>query len=330
MSPRTLAWLALNHLPGAGAVTLRRLASRFGSPEGALQASREELITVGSLAPAQADELIRLARDIAQLERIAANLERAGAFLLTLDDDDYPANLRPLRDSPLLLYARGTLTAQDEGAAAIVGTRTPSDAAIAVTQQISTALAARGVTVVSGLALGVDGAAHRGALTARAGGAGHCDSSAEDSPAGRTIAVLGSGIDRVTPREHRALAEQVATSGALMSEVAPGTAASRETLLARNRIQAGLSKAVIVAQCRTRGGSFVTARRALAAGRPVFAVSWEEPEFADGAARLAHMGARMVGAAQAIDLAAAAAFAPLPQSPQREMLLGNATAPDGE
>jgi DNA processing protein len=316
MSPRTLAWLALNHLPGAGAVTLRRLVSRFGSPETALGASREQLIGVGSLSPAQADELIRVAGDMARIERIAASLQQAGVSLLTDDDDHYPANLRPLRDRPPLLYVCGTLTSRDDVAAAMVGTRTPSHAAVEVTQRMGEALAARGVTVVSGLALGVDAAAHRGALAARTSAA---EGLSGVSLAGRTIAVLGSGIDRVTPREHRALAQQVASSGALVSELAPGTRARREALLARNRIQAGLSRAVIVAQCRSRGGSFATAQAALAAGRLVFAVSWPEQEFADGARRLADMGARIVSAAAAVNFAAAAAVSPLSAQAQREI-----------
>ena len=302
MTRRTLAWLALNHLPGAGAVTLRRLASRFGSPEGALEATLEQLAAIGSLSITQARELRRLAADVQRFERLADSLTQSGGRLLTLDDDEYPANLQPLRDAPPLLYLRGSIRSRDEAAVAIVGTRTPSEAGEAVAQSVAEALAARGVTVVSGLARGIDAAAHRGALAA-----------------GRTIAVLGSGIDRVTPRAHRSLAEKVAASGALMSEVPPGTGANRETLLARNRIQAGLAKAVIVAQCRSRGGSFATARRALATGRQVLALLWDEPEYAEGTQRLAMMGARAVSGAEAIEIAANTAFAPPPRAPQAEM-----------
>jgi len=323
MNRRTLAWLVLNHLPGAGAVTLRRLASRFGSPEAALTAPVEELAAIGSLSAAQVRELSRLVADLPRIEQLAANLERAGTRLLALEDGSYPDNLRALRDAPPLLYLRGTLAPEDEAAVAIVGTRTPSNAGESVTAAMAQALALRGVTVVSGLARGVDAAAHRGALAAK-----HLAVAGERIlTAGRTVAILGSGIDRITPPQHRGLADHIAGSGALLSEVAPGTPATRETLLARNRIQAGLSKAVIVVQCRHRGGSFVTAKRALAEGRPVFAVLWEEAEFAEGARRLQAMGAPAVSATEAMELAAAAAFKPLPPTPQREMALGDSGYP---
>jgi DNA processing protein len=323
MNRRTLAWLVLNHLPGAGAVTLRRLASRLGSPEAALAAPVGELAAIGSLSAAQMEELSRLLADLPRIERLAANLEQAGISLLTLDDSSYPENLRALRDAPPLLYLRGTLRPQDAAAVAIVGTRTPSDAGESAAVETGQVLASSGVTVVSGLARGVDAAAHRGALAAKrtpiASGSGALG--AEGSAAGRTIAVLGSGIDRVTPARHRGLGDEIARSGALVSEVPPSARATRETLLARNRIQAGLSKAVIVIQCRRRGGSFSTARRALAQGRPVFAVLWHEAEFAEGARRLEAMGARAVSATEAIESAAEAAFKPLPRAAQCEMSL---------
>jgi DNA processing protein len=300
MIPRRLAWLALNHIPGAGAVTLLRLASRFGSPEAALEATTEELIAVGSLTPAQATALRHLAADGRQLEKLEQRLQEAGIWLVTADDEAYPTNLRGLRDAPPLLYVRGSLAPADATGVAIVGTRSPSQHGASVAADIARSLAGRGITVVSGLALGVDGAAHRGALAA----------------AGRTVAVLGSGLERVTPSRHRNLAEEVAGAGALVSEMPTGTRASRETLLARNRIQAGLARAVVVAQCRRGGGSFATAKRALQAGRPVLAVTWEESEFAAGVERLKTMGARAASAPEVARLAAQAAFDPLPRPPQ--------------
>ncbi|UCH33760.1 MAG: DNA-processing protein DprA [Armatimonadota bacterium] len=314
MNPRTLAWLVLNHVPGAGAVTLRRLVSGVGSPEATLQASVEQLVAIGSLSPAQAQELKRLAAGVGDFEDLAADLQRRGTHLLTFEDESYPSNLRALRDAPPLLYVRGSLLARDHTAVAVIGTRTPSDGGIAATTAIARGLADRDVTIVSGLARGVDGAAHRGALEA-----------------GRTIAVLGSGIDRVTPQRHHRLAQEITRRGALLSEIPPGARASREALLARNRIQAGLAKAVVVAQCRSRGGSFATARRALAAARSVLAVRWDETEFADGPKRLGELGARVVSASDAVDLAAEAAFKPLPPSPQREIALDDpAQRPLGE
>jgi DNA processing protein len=311
MTRRTLAWLALNHLPGAGAVTLRRLASRCGSPEAALEAPVHELVALGSLTLDQARAVERLVSDLAHFEQLGRSLDAAGTRLLTLEDDDYPPHLRLLRDAPPLLYVRGSLLPRDADAVAVVGTRTPSPQGAATAAEVAESLAARGITVVSGLALGVDGAAHRGALAA-----------------GRSIAVLGSGIDRVTPAKHQGLAAQIARCGALLSELPPGTRATRETLLARNRIQAGLTKVVIVVQCRDRGGSFATARRALRAGRPVLAIRWEEPEFAGGVERLEKTGARVVSQVEAVATAADAASAPLPCPAQPEMALGN--APDAD
>jgi len=326
MNRRTLAWVILSQVPGAGAVTLRRLASRFGSPEQALDAPPEELMAIGGLSAAQAEGLHSLAAHLARIEHLAARLEQGGARFLTLDGPDYPANLRDWRDAPPLLYVRGTLLPSDDVAVAVIGTRTPSRTGAACAHDIAQAIAARGVTVVSGLALGIDAAAHRGALAARREPSASPGAEAS-SPvaAGRTIAVLGSGIDRVTPQRHRALAEEIVRSGALVAEVPPGTAAGRETLLARNRIQAGLAKAVIVAQCRNRGGSYTTARRALAAGRPVFAAAWDEPDFAAGVERLAGMGARVVSADEAVGLAIDAAFKPLPPMAQGEMPTENGT-----
>jgi len=310
MNSRKRAWLALNHIPGAGAVALRRLVSRFESPEAALEAPADELIGVGSLTLEQAREVHRVAADPARFERLAQDLRRSGASVLTIEDDEYPTNLRLLRDAPPLLYVRGSLLAQDQAAVAIVGTRTPSGAGEVAAQAIGKVLASHEVTVVSGLARGIDGAAHRGALAA-----------------GRTIAVLGSGIDRVTPKQHRGLAERIVRCGALLSEIPPHARASRESLLARNRIQAGLARAVVVIQCGTRGGSFATARRALQAGRPVFAVCWEEPEFAAGVERLCEMGAQAVTAGEAADLAAECALAPAPAAPQPQMAFDDTCEP---
>jgi DNA processing protein len=323
MNRRTLAWLVLNQVPGAGAVTLRRLASRFGSPERALEASRDELMTIGGLSAAQAQGLRNLVAHSARIEHLAARLEQAGVRFLILDDPNYPTNLRNGRDAPPLLYMRGSLLPSDDVAIAVVGTRTPSRSGVAITQDIAKAVAERGATVVSGLALGIDAAAHRGALAARRDPLASPRAGVSPTAAGRTLAVLGSGIDRVTPQRHRTLAEEIVRSGAVLAEVPPGTAAGRETLLARNRIQAGLAKAVIVAQCRRRGGSYTTARRALATGRPVFVVTWEEPEFAEGVERLAELGAHKVGADEGVDVAVDTAFKPLPPMAQVEMAAEN-------
>lgn len=299
MRSRLLAWLALNHLPGAGAVTIRRLVSRFGSPDAVLDAAANDLAAAGCLNSVQVRALVRYAADRGRFEELARELESRGVQLVAADDAPYPANLRGLRDAPPLLYVRGSLAAADDHAVAVVGTRDPTPAGAAAARELGAALASRGVTVVSGLALGIDAAAHAGALSA-----------------GRTIAVLGGGIERVSPSRHRVLAEQVAQSGALLSELPPDARASRETLLARNRIQAGLAKAVVVVQCKRAGGSFTTARRALTTGRQVLVMPWDEPEFAEGVRRLTAIGARMVTVAEAADRAADLARTPLPAPAQ--------------
>ena len=182
-------------------------------------------------------------------------VERAGAALVTLDDQAYPALLRQLPDRPLLLYARGQLPYEDEKCFAIVGTRKASKYGWDVAHKMASQLASQGIAIVSGLAHGIDAAAHRGALQA----------------GGRTLAVVGAGIDRTYPRENADLAEEIASQGAIVSEFPLGTKPLAKNFPQRNRLISGMSLGVLVAEAPERSGALNTVSHALDQGREVFA-----------------------------------------------------------
>ncbi|MFL6257519.1 MAG: DNA-processing protein DprA [Pyrinomonadaceae bacterium] len=250
-------WIALNMTPGVGPRAAARLLERFGSAEGVFGALRSELERL-RLRP-EAVESIAL-RD--RMEEAAVELERvralAGADVLALDDGAYPALLREIPDPPITLYVRGAWRACLEApCVGVVGSRRCSTYGQNVAVSLARELAARGVTIVSGLARGVDAAAHRGALEA----------------GGRTAAVLGTGIDEVYPRDHRRLAEEILEKGgALVTQFPLGTPPVAENFPYRNRIISGLSLGVIVVEASENSGSLITARLALEQGREVFAV----------------------------------------------------------
>ena len=297
-SERVAAWLALLSMPGAGAQLARRLAARFGGPEQVLAAPEQELLAC-RLSGEQAAWLRTARRRLRHAGDQAEAAQEHGISFLLADDPEYPELLAGTPDAPPLLSLLGTLEAADSRAVALVGTRSPSPPGAGTATFLARALALHGVTVVSGLARGVDRAAHQGALAA----------------GGRTLAVLGCGLEQCYPPEHQELAQGVAGQGCLLSERPPWFPPTRQALLARNRLQAGLAKALLVVQAREQGGSYVAARRTLKLGRPLFALSWRDPEFAAGADRLAGMGA-VVGKAE--DLLAelvAAAYAPAPAPP---------------
>lgn len=245
-------WLTLTHVPGLGGATLRRLLERFGSVEAIFAAEPATLATVPRL---RRETIAALqTSSLAEVEAELAALTEAGIALLTWDDSGYPEALHDLSDPPPVLFLRGDLLPQDERAVAIVGSRQASEQGITVARQLGEQLAAVRLTVVSGLALGIDTAAHRGAL---------------DAPEGRTLAVLGSGIKRIHPRQNTELAEHIALRGALLSERRPDTPPRGPHLMARDRIIAALSRAVIVVEAGEQSGSLDTARRARRLGRPV-------------------------------------------------------------
>jgi DNA processing protein len=269
-----LWWAALNRVDGIGAATMLRLAGVFGSPEAAVKASVEDLIARGRLTPGQAADVKSISLE--SLRQMISAWSQAGIGLLSIGDERYPRSLLDLRTPPPLLYLRGAVTSEDARSVAIVGTREPTREGEEITAELAQKFAQRGLTDVSGLARGIDTAGHRGALLA---------------PTGRTIAVLGSGLLRIYPPENAELAEAVASRGCLMAEVPPDAEVNRRSLLARDRIQAALSRAVIVVQAHRECGSIVTARHAVACRRLLFAVPWTDGPFAAGWERLRQMGA---------------------------------------
>jgi len=280
VSERALSWAALQQVEGMGAGTMLRLGRAFGSPEAALRGSREELVGRGKLSARQAEQVVGMRE---KLELVQARIEAwrsQGIAVVEMDDAGYPGGLRALRSPPPLLYVRGTLTAEDERAVAVVGTREPDRKGGRAARMLAKGLARRGLTVVSGLARGIDTAGHRGALAAEEG---------------RTTAVLGCGLLEIYPPENGMLARQIAARGCLVAEAPPETRVNRRLLLARDRLQAALSRAVIVVQAHGECGSMVTARHAVQCRRMLYGVPWSERPFSAGWERLREMGARPIG-----------------------------------
>lgn len=252
------AWLTLQAVEGVGDRTLIKLIQAFGSPNAALTAAAERLIEAGFSA--ELAESVRRGPPpdvMREIERRLAIVERLNVQVCTFFDPTYPARLRAIPDPPPLLYVSGTWTMSADVAVAIVGGRRATPSGQVVTERIARELAERGVTVVSGLARGIDAAAHRGALAGK----------------GRTIAVLGCGVDRTYPPEHRALRRSIEEAGgAVMSELPIGASPLNHHFPRRNRIISGLSLGVLVSEAAKGSGSLITARLALEQGRDVFAV----------------------------------------------------------
>jgi len=254
------------------------LVERLGTPEGLLVASTEALVAAG----ATAEQAAAVGRAAACIAREASALATAGATLLGWDADAYPLRLRHVSPPPLCLAVRGGLLPADEVAVAVVGTRHPSAYGRHMAEVIAADLARAGVTVVSGLAAGIDAAAHRGALEV----------------GGRTVAVLGTGIDRVYPAWHAELAAAIARQGALVSEFPCGAPPLAFHFPHRNRLISGLAAGTVVIEARERSGSLTTARYALEQGREVFAVPGQVGVATHrGPHRLIREGARLVTSA---------------------------------
>jgi DNA processing protein len=270
-------WAALGQVEGLGAAAMLRLARLFGSPEAACAASLEELVGRGRLSRRQAEQVRALPASRPELSATLEAYAQSGLHLLCLDDADYPAPLLDLRSPPPVLYLLGELLPRDSHAVAIVGTREPDEEGTRLAHYLGRELAQRGFTIVSGLARGIDTAGHRGALEAEQG---------------RSLAILGSGLQRIYPPENAPLAAQLAARGAVLAEVPPETRVDRRLLLARDRIQAALSLAVIVVQGHRQCGSMVTARHAAQCHRLLYGVPWTDSPFAGGWERLRELGAR--------------------------------------
>ncbi len=276
-NPQHRYWLGLQLLPNFGIVKLSRLLAHFESPA-ALWMERDSALLRLPL-PQKLLSSFCAARQKIDLQREMDKVAAAGASLLSQDDAAYPALLRELDDRPLLLYVRGKLNLEDEKCLGVVGTRKASKRGWDTAYELAQELAQQGITIVSGLAHGIDAAAHRGTLAA----------------GGRTIAVLGSGVDKIYPRENIEIAEEIIDSGAIISELPIGAPPLRTNFLQRNRIISGLSHGVLVAEAPERSGALNTAHHALAQGRDVFAVPHSYHSVSGrGCNRLIQDGAQLV------------------------------------
>lgn len=273
-------WVALRMVPGVGVGLYHELLRRVGAPAVICGMSCAALTAAG--VPAAIAAAIASGAHRRDAERDVAAAIAARVRIVTWADPGYPEPLRHVADPPPYLYVRGQPDAAAMAAVAVVGSRAASRYGREVATRLAREIAAAGVTVVSGLAHGVDGAAHRGALAS----------------GGRTMAVLGSGIDVIYPAEHRELAAQLETRGALISEFFMGTGPRPSHFPVRNRIIAGLSRAVVVVEATERSGSLITARLGLEQGREVFAVPGPiDAARSRGTHRLIRDGARLITAA---------------------------------
>ena len=271
-------WLALSRVKGLGGVSFKRLAAWFADPTRALFASPTELEQVEGLHRDVVDELTHFT-DWAAVDDELRRTRDAGIEIVPFNDPSYPERLRAIADPPPCLYIKGALRTEDEKAVAIVGSRSASDYGRRVARDLARGLASLGFTVVSGMARGIDGTAHESALQA----------------GGRTIAVLGSGVERAYPPEHAGLYRRISENGAVISELPVGTRPMAFNFPARNRLISGLSLGVVVVEATEKSGSLITAALALEQGREVFAVPGEVgASRSRGAHRLIRQGAKLV------------------------------------
>jgi DNA processing protein len=270
--------VALSLVPGLGPRLTQALLDRFGSAAAARRATAAELEQVphiGAKLARSFAEALRMADPAGELDLAA----RHGVSFLPLTSPEYPARLKELPDVPPLLYMRGTLTPADTNAVAIVGSRRCSSYGQRVATRLAAGLARAGYSVISGLALGIDGAAHRGALE---GG-------------GRTIGVLAGGLSAIYPPEHVELADAVAASGALLTEASMLMEPQRGMFHTRNRLISGLAQAVVIIEANDRSGALITARHAAEQGRDVFGVPANvDSPLSAGSLRLLRDGAKLI------------------------------------
>jgi DNA processing protein len=270
-------WLALARTPGVGAVTFLKLSEQFGNPTALFSMPLERFkplnLAADTLASLADPDWAAVDQD---LEWLSGSPQRR---VLTLADSDYPPRLREIADPPPVMFVLGDVAALRQPQIAIVGSRNSTPVGAELAQDFARHLALRGITIISGLALGIDAASHRGALA----GQGH------------TIAVMGTGLDRVYPPRHQELAEQIVASGALVSEFPLHTPVRPENFPRRNRIISGLALGVLVVEAAKASGSLITARHAIEQGREVFAIpgSIHNP-LARGCHALIRDGAKLV------------------------------------
>ena len=280
------AYIALNMVPKIGPIRVRRLLEAFGSPSAVLTARSDRLLGVQGIGPDAAESISDWESKV-DLTKELRLVHEHGAKVLTLASPDYPALLREIHDPPTVLYILGKILERDRHAIGVIGTRKPSHYATDCAKKLSDQLAYAGVTVVSGLARGIDTAAHQAALAAK----------------GRTIGVLGSGLLEFYPPENKALAEKMAATGAVITEFSMCVKADRQTFPMRNRIISGCSFGVLVVEAGSTSGALISANQAGEQGRSIYAVPGRiDNPLAIGSNRLIQQGAKLVtGAADILD-----------------------------
>lgn len=277
-------WLGLSFVPGVGDIGYKNLISRFHDPKAVFEASTDSLERVEGIGE-KAARSIKNFSDWGRVETEIQNLSRFGFKLLSMSDEDYPKSLSKIYYPPSMLYVHGEICARDELALAIVGTRAADRYGRVVTERLASQLASMGITIVSGLARGIDSVAHSAAL--RSGG--------------RTIAVLGSGLDVIYPPENKDLYNQISENGAVISELPLGSDPDAVNFPKRNRIISGLSMGVLVIQASEKSGSLITASFALEQNREVFAVPGNiGSKLSRGTNELIKKGAKLVASVEDI------------------------------
>ena len=276
------SWITLSQISGLGNEGLRRLLQSFGSPEAVLDASVSSLSKQVKPGIAQA---ISQGIDASSLEAVSIWLDDPSNFILTVADTDYPASLLNISDPPLLLYVKGRRDLLSASSLAVVGSRNATTQGLRNAESFSEAVSVAGLCIVSGMAHGIDAAAHAGGL----------------SGSGSSIAVVGTGLDKVYPAANRDLAHRLAQAGTIISEFSLGTPPLAANFPRRNRIISGLSSGCLVVEASVQSGSLITARMALEQGREVFAIpgSIHSPQ-SRGCHALIKQGAKLVENAQDI------------------------------
>jgi DNA processing protein len=274
-----LWWLRLKSVKGIGPIKYNEMLEKIGSPQKIFAASREELSGISRLSEKSMDEILGYRPIEGFAEEQLEKADKTGTVILAIDDPEYPANLKDFIDAPPLLYVRGAIDEKDKQAVAIVGSRNATPYGKNAASGMARQLAASGITVVSGMARGIDSAAHQGALDG----------------AGRTIAVLGCGVDIVYPAENKKLRDAIFENGAVISEYPIGEKPLQAHFPNRNRIITGLSLGVVAVEAREDSGVFSTVRWAAEQGREVFAVPGPITSAASaGPNQLIKQGAKMV------------------------------------
>jgi len=274
--------ILLNGVEGLGFKRLERLLNTFNSTSAVLKAGKDELLKAEGIDSILADKISAL--DRSQLSKELRAMDMAGAKAVSIFDDDYPDNLKKIYSPPILFYVLGEIKKEDADAIAIVGTRQPSRYGVSTCEKIAHQLVSMGITVISGLARGIDTMAHRGAIEA-----------------GRTIAVLGSGLSDIYPPENMKLAKEICEDGAVISEFPMTMPPYRQNFPKRNRVICGLSLGVLVVEASKRSGSLITAGFALDENRELFAIPGQAGMArSEGSNNLIREGAKLVEGAEDI------------------------------